>query len=253
MLTVTSAQLDLWIGMWIWPFCRILSLFAVAPILYNRSIPGQVKIALSLAIAALVAPGLPSSPVPLNSVAALEVLAQQMLLGLAIGFSMRLVFAAIELAGDLIGLQMGLSFASFINPQSNTQSPLVGSLLGILASLLFLSMNGHLMMISAITDSFRAFPIAALGSDNALPFNSAKLVAWTGELFRVGLHLSLPVLATMLILNLGLGVLVRSAPQLNLFAIGFPVTLLVGLMVLTLSIPYFVPYIQAALEHATRL
>jgi flagellar biosynthetic protein FliR len=252
MLSISSAQLELWIGMWVWPFCRVISLFAVAPLLYHRSIPVQVKVALSLAIASLVAPSLPASNVALNSMAAIELLAQQMLLGLAIGFSMRLVFAAVELAGDLIGLQMGLSFASFINPQSNMQTPLIGSLLGILASLLFLSMNGHLMMISAITESFRTFPIAPLSNDSSLPLNSAKLVAWTGELFRLGLHLSLPVLATMLILNLGLGALVRSAPQLNLFAIGFPVTLLVGLLVLTLSIPYFAPYLQTALEQAMR-
>jgi flagellar biosynthetic protein FliR len=252
MFTFTSAQLDLWVGQWIWPFCRVMALFSVAPVLNHRSLPAPIKIMLSLAIAALLAPNLAGPVVSLSSPSALAVLAQQMLLGLTIGFSMRLVFAAVELAGDLIGLQMGLSFASFIDPHSSAQTPLIGSLLGIMASLLFLSMNGHLMMISALTDSFSTFPIGALGGDNHMPVNSARLVSWTGELFRIGLHLSLPVLVTMLILNLGLGVLVRSAPQLNLFAVGFPITLITGLLVMLLSLPYVAPYLQTALERATQ-
>lgn len=252
MFTISSMQLETWIGQWLWPFCRVMALFSVAPLLYHRSVPAQIKIALSILIASIVAPTLSSPVIPLSSPAALAVLAQQMLLGLTIGFSMRLVFAAVELAGDLIGLQMGLSFASFIDPHSSAQTPLIGAMLGVLATLLFLSMNGHLMMISALTDSFRLFPIGALGGDNQVPVDSVRLVAWTGELFRIGLHLSLPVLITMLILNLALGVLVRSAPQLNLFAVGFPVTLLTGLLVLMLSLPYVAPYLQSALENATR-
>jgi len=252
MITFTSTQLDLWVGQWLWPFCRVMALFSVAPLLNHRGIPARIKIGMSLLIAAIVAPTLTAPAVSLSAPEALAVLAQQMLLGLSIGFSMRLVFAAVELAGDLIGLQMGLSFASFIDPHSSSQTPLIGSLLAVMASLLFLSMNGHLMMISALTESFKTFPIGALGGASPMPVDGARLALWTGELFRIGLHLSLPVLVTMLILNLALGVLVRSAPQLNLFAVGFPVTLLTGLLVMLLSLPYLAPFLQKALENATR-
>lgn len=249
MLSVTSQQLDLWIGQGLWPFCRILALFSAAPILYHRSVPGPIKVGLAMAIAFLVAPSLEAA-VPLSSPQAPAVLAQQLLTGLALGFSTRLIFAAVELAGDLIGLQMGLSFAAYLDPTHNTQTPLVGALLGVLASLLFLAINGHLLMIDAVVDSFQSFPI---GGDAALPVDGARLASWTGQLFRIGLHLSLPVLTTMLILNLALGVLVRSAPQLNLFSVGFPVTLLVGLLVMALSLPYLIPYLLSALENAARL
>lgn len=248
MISATSQQIDLWIGQGLWPFCRILALLSVAPILYHRSIPVPLKIGLAIAVTALVASALPPS-VPLSSPGALAVLAQQLLVGLGIGFSVRLVFAAVELAGDVIGLQMGLSFAAYLDPLHNTQTPLIGALLGVLASQLFLAMNGHLMMISAVTDSFQAFPI---GTGAVMPIDGARLASWAGELFRIGLHLALPVLTTMLILNLALGVLVRSAPQLNLFSVGFPVTLLTGLLVLALSLPYLSPYLQSALEATTR-
>ena len=122
------------------------------------------------------------------------------------------------LPGDLIGLQMGLSFASFVDPQNNTQSPILGSLLNIMASLLFLSMNGHLMILEAITNSFHALPIGQAGFGiNALPVNAMQLLSWGGEIFQTGLHLALPLLATMLVLNLAVGVLARAAPQLSLF------------------------------------
>jgi len=253
MLSITSQQLDLWLGTGVWPFCRILALFSVAPIYHHRSIPAQVKIALSIAMTMLVVSLYEGQAVPLSSPQAPAILAQQLLIGIAIGFSMRLVFAAVELAGDLIGLQMGLSFASFIDPQNSTPTPILGGLLGIFASLLFLSINGHLLMVEAIMDSFREFPIGALGSGSASPVDAARLVAWTGEVFRVGLHLALPVLATLLILNIALGVLARAAPQLSVFSVGFPITLITGLLALTLALPHILPYLQSALERATHL
>jgi flagellar biosynthetic protein FliR len=249
----TSAQLEHWLALGLWPFCRVLALFAVAPVYQEASIPAPVKVGLAMAITLLVAPTLSGPVAPLSGSAAPMVLLQQILIGLAMGFSMRLAFAAVELAGDLIGLQMGLSFASFIDPQNNTQSPILGSLLNIFASLVFLAMNGHLMMIEALTDSFTQFPVAAAGfSADALPVNGGQLMAWGGEIFQIGLHLALPLLATMLVLNIAVGVLARAAPQLSLFSVGFPLTLITGLLAMILMLPAIAPYLQSALERAAR-
>ena len=245
MISFTSAQIDLWIGIYAWPFVRILALFMTAPIFQDASVPTTVKIAFSLIAATLIGPLLPvAQHVPLSAPNAMLVLAQQILIGAAVGFSMRLVFAALELAGDVIGLQMGLSFAGFISPGTGEQSPLIGSFLGILVSLIFLAINGHLLLIATLVDSFDAFPIGAPLS--AGPDLTALAVAG-GQMFSLGLHVALPVLATMLILNIALGVLARVAPQLNVFAIGFPITLLVGMLALAIALPYMGPVFEKLL------
>ena len=177
------------------------------------------------------------------------VLAEQVLLGTAMGFAMRLVFAAVELAGELIGLQMGLSFAGFIDPQAGSPVPLVSSFLSLIASLVFLALNGHLMVLAAVTESFSVWPVGAAGAKIDIP----GLVAWGAEIFRLGLHLALPVLATMLLVNLALGVLARAAPQLNLLAVGFPATLLAGFLLLAGLLPVMLPALQRALEGALQI
>lgn len=250
MISFTSAQLELWLGMYAWPLVRILALFLTAPVLHDRAIPAPVKIGLSLLAALLVAPLLPPAQhVPVSSPYALPILIQQVIIGAAIGFSMRLVFAAIELAGDIIGLQMGLSFAGFISPGTGEQTPIVGSFLGIIASLIFLAVNGHLLLLATVTESFATLPIApGLGAGP----DFAALARSGGEIFRLGLHLALPVLATMLILNIGLGVLARVAPQLNVFAVGFPATLLVGMIALMLVLPYLQPLLEQLMSQGGR-
>ncbi len=249
MITVTSAALEGWIAALLWPFVRILALLATAPVLHDKAVPRRVKIGLALAVAVLVAPLLPPPPVGLSSPDAVGVLAEQVLLGAALGFAMRIVFAAVELAGEMIGLQMGLSFAGFIDPQSGNPVPLVSSFLGLIASLVFLAVNGHLMLIAAVTESFAVWPVGAAGAKIDLP----RMAAWGGEVFRLGLQLSLPVLATLLLVNLALGVLARAAPQLNLLAVGFPATLLAGFLLLAAMLPVFVPALQRALEASLQM
>jgi flagellar biosynthetic protein FliR len=245
MITLTSAQIDAWIAAFVWPFVRILALLGTAPILHDQTVAARVKIGLAIAITILVAPTLPAPAVRLGSGDALFVLVQQLLIGAALGFAMRIVFAAVEMAGDQIGLQMGLSFAGFIDPQSGAPSPLLGSFLGLLAALIYLSLNGHLHLIAALVESFTVWPIAPTGT---AAIDVARLVGWGGAVFRLGLHLALPVLATMLLVNLALGVLARSAPQLNIFAVGFPATLLAGFAVLIATLPHFGPALQRALD-----
>ncbi|MES2354480.1 MAG: flagellar biosynthetic protein FliR [Pseudomonadota bacterium] len=251
MLQFTDTQLLGWITAWFWPFCRIAALFAAAPIFQDRGIPQPAKIGLAALIAALVSPQINVSPtLVIFSWDGMLLLSQQLIIGTAIGFTMRLAFAATELAGNLVGTQMGLGFAMFFDPEHNAQTPIVGSLLGYLALLIFLSMNGHLIMIAAVTESFHTLPISV---DTKLALGWYTLALQGGTILSSGFHLALPVLSTLLLTNVALGVLTRAAPQLNVFSIGFPLTLLIGIGALTLAIPYMGPlmerYLMDSIQH----
>lgn len=242
MLTVTSAQLIAWLTAFVWPMFRIAALIASAPVLGNPGFPRSAKMALIVAITLVVAPVLEPMPeVDPGSAAGFLILSQQIVIGLAMGLAMRVVFVAVEMAGSLIGLQMGLGFATFFDPVNSAQVPVVAQFLGVLFSLIFLALNGHLFMIEALAESFRLFPISAQPV-SALGWKI--VVDWGGEIFRTGLLLALPMIAALLIANISIGVMTRAAPQLNIFAVGFPITLAAGFMVLFVTLPYMAPIFE---------
>lgn len=248
MIAFTSAQLMGWAGMYLWPFLRVLSLFMAAPLYSHRSVPMRVKIGLGVTIAAVIAPTLPATQqISLDTPAVLPLVLQQVMVGLALGFMVRLAMAGIEFAGELIGLQMGLSFAGFFDPQSQHGGNAVGSWLGVISMLIFLGINGHLLLIDTLNDSFRVFPVG----DGLFTLNDVKsLVLAGGEVFRLGLQLALPFIAVLLIVNLAIGVMVRVAPQLNLMSIGMPATITVGFASLFLLLPYLEAPLTQALERS---
>ena len=248
MITFTSAQLAGFIYPFMWPLARILSCIALVPLFNSRSIPQRVKIGLSIFIAILITPMLPPMPdVELGSTEGLLIMAQQILIGASIGFAMRIVFSSIELAGDLIGLQMGLGFAVFYSPNSNANLPVVAQIFGLYALLMLLAMNGHLMIVDIIVRSFEFLPVQ-LGLGQGI--NIAGMVKVGGMIFSTGLLLALPLVVTLFIVNLSLGVLTRAAPQLNLFAVGFPITLALGIFLLALAMPTIGHLIQQILDRS---
>jgi flagellar biosynthetic protein FliR len=185
---------------------------------------------------------------PLDSPGAVMMVVQQVVIGLTLGFSARVVFAAVEFAGELIGLQMGLNFAAFFDPISASQSTAVTRLFGTSAAWLFVVMNGHLLLIAAVIESFHAFPVAsAAGSPMAFLSTVAPQV-WGAEVFRLGLWIALPIVTMLLFTNLVMGVIARVTPQMNLFAIGFPFTLGVGLIGMTMTLPMMEAPFTLALE-----
>jgi flagellar biosynthetic protein FliR len=247
-LTVSAAELDAFVAAFFYPFLRIIALMSSAPLFSHASVPVQVRIPLALVLTAVVAPMLPAAPfVSPYSAQGVVLIIAQILIGVSIGFVLQIVFAAVTLAGDMIGLQMGLSFAAFIDPQNSDEAPIVGSFLSLGLMLIFLAINGHLALINAVVDSFTALPIAPM-SWRALDLSS--LVGAGASMFSTGLSISLPVVGALLLVNLTLGVLTRTAPQLNLFAVGFPMTLIVGLAMLVLVMPFALPALQNALTHA---
>jgi len=234
-ISVTSAQLDAWLAALIFPLARILAMIATSPVLGNTQVPKRVKIGLSVLIAIIIAPTRPAMPqVPVGSPQGLLIIIQQIIIGVAMGFTMRLIFTAVEMAGELAGLQMGLGFASFYDPMNSSYSPIVARWLGMIAVLAFLAANGHLYMLSALVESFATLPIGNSMSGTGF-YNVAS---WGSSIFAFGLQISLPIVAALLITNIALGILTRAAPQLNLFAVGFPITLTIGFVVMLLSMPY---------------
>src|SRR5262249_15701624 len=157
------------------------------------------------------------------------------------GLAMRVIFAAIEMAGDLVGLQMGLGFAQFFDINTNAHTPVVGQFLGMLASLVFLAVNAHLLLISTVLQSFHPLPVC---SATDYVSGSMILVQWGGMIVQTAVLLSLPLIAILLITNAALAVLTRAAPQLNIFAIGFPITILIGFIALLLVLPALLPVME---------
>ena len=235
MVTFSEAQLVGWLTPLLWPFLRALALFTALPVLGTRTVPTRVRIALAAFIALALQGSLPApAEVALDSPLALMLVAQQLVVGLSLGFAVRLVFAAVEFAGEVIGLQMGLNFAGFFDPISAATATASSRLFGTMVAWLFIVINGHLLVIAALAQSFAAFPV---GPEPFAFLHQVQPYRWGAEIFSTGLWIALPLVTMMLFVNLVLGMVSRIAPQINIFAIGFPVTLGVGLVGLLLTLP----------------
>jgi len=246
MLTFTDAQLAAWLTPLLWPFIRILALFSSAPLLSQKTVPVRVRVALAFLITISAQASLPPMPaIALDSPLVYAVVMQQVLIGVTLGFAARIVFAAIEFAGELVGLQMGLNFAGFFNPATGTDGTAVGRFFSIIVSWLFIIINGHLLLVAAMVQSFQAFPVTAE------PFSALHVLqpqAWGAEIFKLGLWIALPMVTMLLFVNLVMGVISRVAQQMNIFAVGFPVTLGVGLVGVLLTLPMMQAPFTMALE-----
>ncbi len=235
MISLTAGQIEAWMAAYLWPLLRIGACLMVAPIFGARFVPGRYRIILAGAITLLVAPLLPPVPdVSPFSGPGLVITAQQIIIGVAIGFVLQIVFDALAMGGQLLANTMGLSFAFNVDPLRGASAPVVGQFYTLIATLTFLALNGHIAIIEVLVDGFRDLPIgtSGLGTDGYW-----QIVQWGSQLFRGALMVSLPGLTALLIVNLAFGVVSRAAPSLNLFAIGFPVTLVGGLLIVLAGLP----------------
>lgn len=234
MFTVTTGQLEAWVALYLWPFIRIGGCLMVAPIFGAHFVPARSRLILAGAITLLVAPMLPQPTVSPMSGAGFVIAGQQLLIGLAMGFVVQIVFDALAMAGQLLANSMGLSFAFNVDPLRGTGTPVIGQFYSIFVTLTFLALNGHLTLVETLVEGFRSLPVgtSGLGTDGVM-----QVVLWGGQIFSGALLVSLPGVTALLIVNLAFGVVSRSAPALNLFAIGFPVTLVCGLVVVMMGLP----------------
>lgn len=232
-------------------FARVSILIAAIPLMGARSVPVRIKAGLALAVAVVLFPTVPPLPPGFMSEPAAVVvgLLGEVLVGAALGLMVRAVFAGIELSGTLMGFNMGFGIVSAIDPQNNAQVSLVGQLQMLFAFLLFLATNAHHEFLRLVGHSFKSLPLLGAGLSSGI---AGDLVQAGGEIFRLGLKLSAPVVAAIFLANVVLGVVARTVPQINLLIVGFPITIALGLVVLGATLPFFGPVVEAALMGALR-
>jgi flagellar biosynthetic protein FliR len=235
MFNFTSGQLEAWIAQVFWPFVRVGSCFMVAPALGAQFVPPRVRVVLAGGVALIIAPLIPSPAgiAPLSA-AGMVVTVQQVLIGIALGFCMRIVFDAVTLGGQLLSNSMGLSFAYNMDPQHGAQTPVVGQFYSLLVTMTFLALNGHLRLIETLVEGFRTLPVGTSGLGAEGLWTVAQ---WGSTLFAGSLSVALPGVTALLIVNIAFGVMSRAAPTLNLFAVGLPVTLVFGLVIVLVGLP----------------
>jgi flagellar biosynthetic protein FliR len=229
-VTVNAADVSMWVGRLWWPMLRVGGFVMAAPIASETTIPGLVKIVMSLSLAFLMAP-LVQVPAALSIFSAAGFLAalQEVLIGVAIGMVVQLTFEALTFAGQSVSLTMGLGFATLVDPQRGAQTTVLGQMFMIFGMLTYLAVNGHLVLLGTLAESFRTLPIGAAHIDKDFLLS---VVLWGARVFESGLLIALPAVIALVIVNLALGVVTRAAPQLNLFGIGFTITLMCGFFVL---------------------
>lgn len=247
MLSVSDSDIARWLGEFFWPFLRTLALFTAAPLFGAVAIPVRARVAIAFVIAVLLAATLRQS-VPLTlSWATLLLAIQQVLVGLAIGFAMQLALAAMAFAGDFIGVQMGFGFAGLFDIQSRFQVPVMSELFGMIGLLMFITLNGHLVLLGVLVKSFSAVPIAVGSLGVAAP--GWQALARSGAiLFQLGVWLALPVIAVLLAANLTVAVVSRVAPQINIMSVGFSLFMWVGLAATIALVPFFAPAVEHMIE-----
>ncbi len=235
MITIAPGQLDGWLAQYLWPFVRIGACFMVAPAFGARFVPARIRIVLAGAMTLIIAPLVPAQAVIAPfSMAGMLVTVQQLIIGVAIGFSLQLLFDAVTLGGQLLANSMGLSFAFNTDPLHGVETPVVGQLYSMLVLLTLLALNGHLAIIEVLVDGFRALPVGETGlGQNGL----WSVIEWGSQLFSGALSIALPGITALLIVNVAFGVMSRAAPQLNLFAVGFPISLVFGLLIMLAGLP----------------
>ena len=235
----SSAQISALVGSFFWPFVRIAALLMTMPIIGTQLVPSKIKLLMAVIISSLVVPNLPAMPlVDAISADGVLIVVQQLLIGILMGFALQLVFGALMVGGQVIAMSMGLGFASMTDPLNGISVPAVGQLFVMAATLLFLIMDGHLAVIEVLTESFRLIPIGSTGLEAD---GFWQLLQWANILFVGAMLMALPTVASVLLVNLAFGVMMKAAPQFNIFSVLFPVTIIFGFFVIMITLPSFLP------------
>lgn len=238
-MDISAAQATAFVGSLLWPFMRISAMLMAIPVVGTRLVSVRVRIVLAMAITFLVMPLLPEMPAvdPLSA-AGLTISVQQVLIGLAMGFTLQMVMAALTIAGEAIAMTMGLGFASMVDPANGVNVPVLSQFFLIMGTLMFLALGGHLMIIQLLVSSFNSLPISPIGIERE---SLLALVSFASQMFIGAVWIALPALISILVITLAMGVMTRAAPQLNIFSVGFPVTMLMGFIILMLVMPSLLP------------
>ncbi len=239
MFEMTDAQIAQFVGNFFFPLVRITAFLLAAPIFGTRIVTARIRVVLGVMCTLIIAPLLPEGPqYDALSLTVLIIIAQQILIGVALAFIFQVVFQVFILAGQYIAMSMGLGFASMNDPANGVTVTIISQFYLLTTTLLFLSINGHLVLIQIVVDSFTVIPIGISGLS---PSAYYKIISIGGWMFASGFAIALPILTSLLIVNIAFGVMSRSAPQINVFVVGFPMTLIFGLFVMWLGFDAFLP------------
>lgn len=232
-------------GLFLIIFARVSGIFSMAPFFGSKNIPGRVKIGLALLIAAILLPVMmtkySADPVPQALLPYIGLIIMEFIVGLILGFASYLVFAAVQMAGALVDAQIGFSIVSILDPQSGMQLPLIGTFKYVLALLLFLGVNGHHVMLTALSESFQRVPINSAIAHDAVVTQITNMFSTA---FAFAFKIAAPALVTLFLLEVAFGIMARTVPQMNVFIVGLPAKIIVGLFALALALPVYIMIIQ---------
>lgn len=246
MLELSASEIAAWIGRYLWPFFRIGAFFMAMPVIGTQLVSMRIRLGLSLVVTLAVVPILPAMPrIDGLSLQAYILIGEQILVGVAMAFVLQLLFQIFIVAGQMISYQMGLGFASIADPVNGVSVAVLSQFYLMLAMLLFLAMNGHLVVIEVLIESFRVIPVSDSGFEMGWLW---RLVGWGGWMFSSAVIVALPAVTALLIVNFAFGIMNRAAPQLNIFSLGFPFTMLFGLLIVFISLSGFLPQYQTFAE-----
>lgn len=240
-ISFTQAQVNYWVGTLVWPGVRVLAFTMSAPIFSSAWIPSYVQLGLGLSITACLLPTLPTIPEWPGLGGAIIIVITQILIGMSLGLLFQAVLATFQLAGEWVALNTGLGFATTISPQYGTQVTDVSEILSYGVIMLLIADGGVAAMLHVLAESFRLFPVGVTFPQ----WNWMAFVDFGQTVFTGGVLFALPVVAMLLVVNVGMAVVARVAPQVNLFAVGFPVMIFVGL----LGLYWLIPWLPRAVEH----
>ncbi|MDX1801515.1 MAG: flagellar biosynthetic protein FliR [Marinobacter sp.] len=235
-----------WVGSHLWPLFRIASFMMVIPVFGTQLVPARVRLGLALLMTILVVPMLGDVPqVDALSADAVIITLQQILIGAGMGFALTALFQLFVVTGQMIAMQMGLGFASMVDPANGVNVPVLSQIYTISVTLMYLAMNGHLVAFDVFIESFRTLPIGLAGLGQAGVWALAHRISW---MFVSAMLLALPAVTAVLIVNISFGVMTRAAPQMNIFALGFPIGLIFGLFAIWVLQSDFLPHFQTYSE-----
>ncbi|RYZ83190.1 MAG: flagellar biosynthetic protein FliR, partial [Moraxellaceae bacterium] len=238
-LIVNEAQVHQFIGQYLWPLVRISAFYLAVPIIGARTVPVRARLILALFTTLLVVPLLPNAPViSFLSLEGMVMVVKETVIGLALGFLLQIVMHVFVLAGQFITLKLGFGFAAQNDPSSGVSVTVISQFYLLLSTLLFLAINGHLVVIQMIIDSFTSFPVMGPGLTTESYLLIVSMFSW---MFGSALVISLPLFTSMMIVNMSFGVMGRSAPQMNILNVGFPITLMFGFILMWYSLSNFLP------------
>ncbi|UVL32023.1 flagellar biosynthetic protein FliR [Pseudomonas donghuensis] len=246
-LELTDAQISTWVASFILPLFRVTAVLMTMPIFGTTLVPARIRLYFALAITVVIVPGLPPMPeVNALDLRALLLIAEQIIIGALFGMALQLFFQIFVIAGQIVAIQMGMAFASMVDPANGVNVAVVSQFLTMLVTLLFLAINGHLVVFEVLTESFTTLPVGG----GLLVNHFWDLAGRLGWVLGAAMLLVLPAITALLVVNIAFGVMTRAAPQLNIFSIGFPLTLVLGLVIFWITLADIIPHYHSLASEA---